>query len=176
MNESQTFSMPAIRLQFVARCADILAKLCSSADGITSATVATTDGLTVASTLENQHEIDRLAAVSGSLGGLAAALARESGHGDMRQIVLDGETGRIIALAVPQASMPLYLTIVADGHAVLGTLLWAGRLAAEQVARASTETEAAAPAVRAPLPALPALNGAPPRSPGTTTNWRAQWP
>ncbi len=125
------------RLSLVARCAEVLADLRSSAPGVVSASVATVDGLNVASTLAERSEVDRMAAVSGSLGGLVGALAREVGHGQVRRVVLDAEHGRIVAFEVPDTAPALVLTVVADTTAVLGTLLWAGRQAVERLSDAS---------------------------------------
>ena len=71
----------SLRLVTIARLAEILAELQRETPGVLSATLASADGLTVASTLSNNHEADKLSAMSGSLSALAGAMTREAGHG-----------------------------------------------------------------------------------------------
>ena len=124
---------PALRLAAVARCAELLAALKRETPGVLSATVATADGLTVASTLTHKGEADKLSAMSGSIAALAAAMTREAAHGEPGRVILESSKGHIVSLKVA-AAMPLVLTVVTTEAAVLGTLLWSCRSAAERIA------------------------------------------
>ena len=53
----------SLRLVTIARLAEILAELQRETPGVLSATLASADGLTVASTLSNNHEADKLSAM-----------------------------------------------------------------------------------------------------------------
>ena len=83
----------SLRLVTIARLAEILAELQRETPGVLSATLASADGLTVASTLSNNHEADKLSAMSGSLSALAGAMTREAGHGVPERLILESSTG-----------------------------------------------------------------------------------
>lgn len=125
---------PPLRLAAVAHCADLLAALRRETPGVLSATVATADGLTVASTLTSKAEADKLSAMSGSIAALAAAMTRETAHGEPGRVVLESSRGHIVSLKVNGTPTPIVLTVVTTDAAVLGTLLWACRSAAERIA------------------------------------------
>ena len=122
------------RLALVAGCADTLADLRTTTAGLQSATIATTDGLAVASTLGSGKEVDKLAAMSGSIAALASALTRETGHGEPENLILESSDGLIVSFRVPVAEPGLVLTVVTDNNAVLGTLLWSCRAAVARIA------------------------------------------
>lgn len=122
------------RLALVAHCAERLAALKGGTAGLVSATVATTDGLAVASTLADRHEVDRLAAMSGSIAALAAAMTREAQHGEPERVILESNCGHIVSMKVPAAAPGLVITLVSDDSAVLGQLLWRCRAAADDIA------------------------------------------
>ncbi len=125
----------------IAKFADLLARLQRETPGVLNATLASADGLTVASTLRVSQEADRVAAMSSSLAGLASALTRETGHGSPRRLILESDQGLIVALQVPLPGGDLVLAVIASTEAVLGQLLWACRHAVAQLGDA-----AAAPA------------------------------
>lgn len=134
MAKSDPARVAPVSLVLVAHCAERLDDLRRSAPGVLSATVATTDGLAVASTLSNKGEVDKLAAMSGSIAALAAALTRETGHGEPGRVILESSRGHIVSLKVPGSDPDLVLTVVTDNSAVLGKLLWHCRATAEGIA------------------------------------------
>lgn len=131
-----------VRLTLVARCAELLAELRASTVGMRSATVATTDGLAVASTLGSGPEVDKLAAMSGSIAALASAMTRETGHGEPERVILESSHGHIVSMKVPDTSIGLVLTVVATHEAVLGTLLWHCRATTEKIAASAANPPA----------------------------------
>jgi len=122
------------RLLLVSRYTELLARLRSDTAGVVNASIATADGLAVASTLVDEQDADRLAAMSGSIAALASALTRETGHGEPERVVLESATGVIVSLKVPGQQGGLVLTVVTDQNAVLGKLLWACRATAAEIA------------------------------------------
>jgi predicted regulator of Ras-like GTPase activity (Roadblock/LC7/MglB family) len=134
MAKSDPARVASVRLALVAHCAELLDGLRRSAPGVLSATVATTDGLAVASTLSNRAEVDKLAAMSGSIAALASALTRETGHGEPGRVILESSRGHIVSLKVPSSDPDLVLTVVTDHSAVLGKLLWHCRATADGIA------------------------------------------
>ena len=108
----------------------------ASAPGIASATLASADGLTVASTLASSQEADKLSAMSGSLSALAGAMTREAGHATPERLILESNSGHILTMNVPAAFGTLVLTVVTDQSLVLGKLLWSCSTAADQITAA----------------------------------------
>lgn len=135
-----------LRLVLVARCAELLAELRRSTPGIAGATLSTTDGMTVASTLGDKPGQDRQSAMSGSIAALASVLMRESGLGEPDSLILESGRGHLVTLRVPMPGAELVLTVTSDAGLVLGTLLWRARQTAERIA-----------AVAAPLMASPSV-------------------
>lgn len=115
---------PALRLLTIAQLSQVLEQLRRDTPGVLSATLASTDGLTIASTLTRSHEADRIAAMSGSISALAGALTRETGHDAPERVILESANGRILAMSVPAATGEMVLAVVASPAALLGKLLW----------------------------------------------------
>ena len=134
----------SLRLVTIARLAEILAELQRETPGVLSATLASADGLTVASTLSNNHEADKLSAMSGSLSALAGAMTREAGHGVPERLILESSTGHIVTMGVSTASGDLVLTVITNQSSLLGKLLWSCRSTADQVIAACTHQQASA--------------------------------
>ena len=109
MNNSSSHG--SLRLVTIARLSDILASLQTSVPGIASATLASADGLTVASTLASSQDADKLSAMSGSLSALAGAMTREAGHQAPERLILESNSGHIVTMNVPAASGNLVLTV-----------------------------------------------------------------
>ncbi|MBU0746463.1 MAG: roadblock/LC7 domain-containing protein [Gammaproteobacteria bacterium] len=122
-----------LRLVTIARLADILGELQRGTPGVLSATLASTDGLTVASTLSDTQDADKLSAMSGSLSALAGAMTREAGHGVPERLILESGTGHIVSMNVPTTSGDLVLTVVTNQASLLGKLLWSCRSTADLV-------------------------------------------
>ena len=123
----------SLRLVTIARLADILAELQRETPGVLSATLASADGLTVASTLPDSQDADKLSAMSGSLSALAGAMTREAGHGTPERLILESSQGHIVTMSVPAASGDLVLTVVTNQSSLLGKLLWSCRSTADLV-------------------------------------------
>ena len=118
----------------IAGMADLLKALVADTPGVTSATLASLDGLTVASTLSSSRDADRISAMASSMGGLAAAMTQESGHGVPHRMILESSRGLIVTLGVPRPSGEMVLTVVTDTRTVLGKLLWSCRQEVGQLA------------------------------------------
>lgn len=128
-----------LRLVTIARLADILAQLQRGAPGVVSATLASADGLTVASTLADSQDADRLSAMSGSLSALAGAMTREAGHAAPERLILESGSGHIVAMSVPAPTGELVLTVVTNESSLLGKLLWSCRSTADLVMAACAQ-------------------------------------
>lgn len=115
-------------------CTGLLKDFCIANTGVQSSTVATYDGVTVASTLHGKHASDKLSAMSSAISALAAAMTREVGHPEPDRVLLESEHGRIIFIKVPAAGTGIVFTAVTDHNALLGTLLWNCRSTTEKLA------------------------------------------
>lgn len=132
------------RLVTIARLADILADLQRGTPGVVSATLASADGLTVASTLADSHDADKLSAMSGSLSALAGAMTREAGHAAPERLILESGSGHIVSMNVPvpataASTGDLVLTVVTNQSSLLGKLLWSCRSTADLVIAACAQ-------------------------------------
>lgn len=137
-----------LRLLTITQFSDALQRLRESTPGVRSATLASTDGLTIASTLSRSQEADRIAAMSGSISALAGALTRETGHNAPERVILESSDGRIVAMSVPAATGEMVLAVVADPSALLGKLLWSCNAAVQalcECARQDIHTHASTP-------------------------------
>lgn len=134
------------RLMLVTFCAEQLAQLRQDTPGLVSATIATLDGMLVASTLADRERADKLAAMASSISALSAALTRETGHGEPERVTLESADGLVLACKVSDAGAGLVLAVVAGRQAVLGTLLWNCRAAADRIRRGSAALSLPQPA------------------------------
>jgi predicted regulator of Ras-like GTPase activity (Roadblock/LC7/MglB family) len=123
----------SLRLVTIARLAELLGDLQRGTPGILSATLASADGLTVASTLSNSQDADKLSAMSGSLSALAGAMTREAGHSAPERLILESGSGHIVSMNLPMAGADLVLTVVTNESSLLGKLLWSCRNTADLV-------------------------------------------
>jgi len=114
---------PPLRLMTVARFTQLLGQLQRDTPGMLSATLASPDGWTVASTLARSSEAERIAAMSSSISALAGALTRDVGHEAPERVVLESPSGRIVAMGVPAATGAMVLAVVASPAMLLGELL-----------------------------------------------------
>lgn len=130
----------ALRLVTIAQLAQLLGELQRGTPGILSATLASADGFTVASTLSDSQDADRLSAMSGSLSALAGAMTREAGHSAPERLILESGSGHIVSMNVPVPSGDLVLTVVTNESSLLGKLLWSCRNTADQVVSACAAT------------------------------------
>ncbi len=130
MNSTHQTLSEAQRQNLVAYCKTLLSDFCSRTDGVQSATFATFDGVTVASTIDGKTEGDKISAMSSSISALAAALTREVKHPEPDRVLLESEHGRIVFIKVPAG---IVFTAVTDHTTVLGTLLWNCRSTTEKL-------------------------------------------
>ncbi len=126
----------SLRLVTIAQLAGLLGELQRGTPGILSATLASADGFTVASTLSDSQDADKLSAMSGSLSALAGAMTREAGHSAPERLILESGSGHIVSMNVPVPSGDLVLTVVTNESSLLGKLLWSCRNTADQVVAA----------------------------------------
>lgn len=134
----------SLRLVTIAQLANILADLHRGTPGVLSATLASADGLTVASTLSRSADADRLSAMSGSLSALAGAMTREAGHAAPERLILESGSGHIVSMNVPTPTGDLVLTVVTNQASLLGKLLWSCRSTADLVIAACAQQQPAA--------------------------------
>ena len=125
LNEAQKHAMAIY-------CAALLRDFCAQTHGVESATFATFDGVTVASTIDGKNEGDKMSAMSSSISALAAALTREVRHAEPDRVLLESGDGRIVFIKIPAAG--IVFAAVTDQHTVLGTLLWSCRNTTEKLA------------------------------------------
>lgn len=135
-----------LRLVTIARLAELLADLQRDAPGVVSATLASADGLTVASTLSNSQDADKLSAMSGSLSALAGAMTREAGHAAPERLILESGSGHIVSMNVAAPTGDLVLTAVTNQSSLLGKLLWSCRSTADLAIAACAQQDDAAAA------------------------------
>jgi len=117
-------------------CVKAIHELRAETTGVISVTVSTSDGFTVASTLEQGVESDKVSAMTSSISALSTALSRQTGRGMPNNLVLEANLGKIVAMNVPGARERLVLAVVTNEAAVLGQLLWSCRAICERIARA----------------------------------------
>ncbi|EJE48553.1 hypothetical protein PMI14_07007 [Acidovorax sp. CF316] len=123
----------SLRLVTIAQLAGLLGELQRGTPGILSATLASADGFTVASTLSDSQDADKLSAMSGSLSALAGAMTREAGHSAPERLILESGSGHIVSMNLSVPSGDLVLTVVTNESSLLGKLLWSCRNTADQV-------------------------------------------
>ncbi len=134
MNDANFTLSEAQSLDLRAYCVTLLQDFCAKTAGVQSATFATYDGVTVASTISGKTEGDKIAAMSSSISALAAALTREVRHPDPDRVLLESEQGRIVFIKIPAARVGIVFTAVTDPTTVLGTLLWNCRNTSDRLA------------------------------------------
>ena len=130
-------SIAAARAHLAQVCRDPIKTLRETTPGVVSATVATSDGFTLASTLTTRVEADKLSATAGSINALGAALTRQAGRSAPVNLMLESENGKVVSMSVSGLKDAAVLTVVTSEAAILGDLLWACRKACERIALAA---------------------------------------
>lgn len=115
-------------------CQQHLKALLGTAE-IDGALVSTVDGFELAAALRDPVSPQKLAAMGSSLLALAEAITQEGGVGQCRDLVIDGEDGRVLLMGVAGGSQRLMLTVLCSARATLGGVLWAAREAREAIGR-----------------------------------------
>jgi uncharacterized protein len=129
-------SAASVRAEVASVCAAALQELRATTPGVDSATIATGDGFTVASTLGKRDDADKVAAMTSSMNALGAALARQTGRGTPSNFVLEASGGKVAMLDLLDGHERLVLTVVTNDAAILGHLLWSCRAAGERIVKA----------------------------------------
>lgn len=126
-------------------CERRLKALLASAE-INGALVSTTDGFEVAAVLSDPLSPQKLAAMGSSLLALAEAITSEGGVGQCRDLVIDGNDGRVLLMGIAGGNRRLMLTVLCSARATLGSVLWAARETRVAIGRDLAAAGAAAPA------------------------------
>lgn len=111
------------------RLIDRLRELQSSSPDVEAAAIISVDGLPIATSLPQNMEEDRVAAMSAAMLSLGERIAGELARGILDEVYVRGEKGFVIVRAVGQEAV---LTVLARQHAKLGLLFLDMRRAAEE--------------------------------------------
>jgi len=101
-------------------------------DGVEACAVVSIDGLIMASALSTGVDEDRVSAMSAAMLSLGERISSELGRGDLDQVYIQGEKGRVLLTAVGEEAV---LTLLATEDARLGLVLLDMRRAAEDLAK-----------------------------------------
>ncbi len=101
-----------------------------SSPDIEAAAIVSVDGLSIASSLPQGVEEDRVSAMSAAMLSLGERIATELGRGMLDEVYVKGEKGYVILRAVGEEAV---LTVLARQQAKLGLLFLDMRRAAEEL-------------------------------------------
>jgi len=101
--------------------------LMASQPEITGVLISTIDGFEVASKLPPDRSAAKLAAMTSSLLALSGAMSSETGSGACRDLVIDGDDGRVLLVDLPYRKQKLVLAVLSTDKVTLGQVLWAVR-------------------------------------------------
>ncbi|MGC9358165.1 MAG: roadblock/LC7 domain-containing protein [Anaerolineae bacterium] len=113
------------------RMVESLRDLQISSPDIEAAAIVSVDGLSIASSLPQGVEEDRVSAMSAAMLSLGERIASELGRGMLDEVYVKGEKGYVILRAVGEEAV---LTVLARQQAKLGLLFLDMRRAAEELA------------------------------------------
>ncbi|AKS42604.1 roadblock/LC7 domain-containing protein [Wenzhouxiangella marina] len=109
----------------------ILRKLMSQGEkGVRAAAAISSDGLVIASVLQQGVDPDRFAAMSASLLALAERAIEETQRGTMRQLLIEGTNGAVLLV---QAGDDAVLAVSTDPGALIGKIFLEARRAASEL-------------------------------------------
>ena len=109
-----------------------LRELQASSPDIEASAVVSVDGLSIASSLPQDVEEDRVSAMSAAMLSLGERIASELGRGVLNQVYIRGENGYVILMSVGEEAV---LTVLAREQAKLGLILLDMRRAVESLAK-----------------------------------------
>ena len=112
--------------------ADRLRELQSSSPDIEGSAIVSVDGLTIASSLPENVEEDRVSAMAAAMLGLGEKISRELGRGGLNQVYIKGDAGYVIIMSIGEEAV---LTALARDHAKLGLIFLDMRRAAEDLSK-----------------------------------------
>ncbi len=101
-------------------------------EGIEASAIVSIDGLIMASALSAGVDEDRVSAMSAAMLSLGERIASELGRGDLSQVFIQGEQGRVLLTAVGEEAV---LTVLASENARLGLVLLDMSRSAEELAK-----------------------------------------
>jgi uncharacterized protein len=119
--------------ELATRCTIFLQRLVSTTSGVNAALVVTSDGFEIASVLHSDLSPQKMAAMTSSMLALGEAILGEANLNDCQNVVIESNGGLIIMLSVGDPSRELLLSVVTNGQAMLGQVLWAARQCCAQV-------------------------------------------
>jgi len=108
-------------------CQIYIDALTTSQPEITGVLISTIDGFEIASKLLSDLSAAKLAAMTSSLLALSGAMTEEAGSGACRDLVIDGEDGRVLLMDLPYRKQKLVLAVLCTSKVTLGQVLWAVR-------------------------------------------------
>lgn len=110
-----------------------LQRFVSATSGVTAAIVATSDGFEVASVLHTALSPEKMAAMTSSILALGEAVLSEAGLSNCQNVVIEADGGLIVMLSIGDPKGELLLSVITDGNAMLGQVLWAARRCCQDV-------------------------------------------
>lgn len=111
---------------------DRLRDLQADTQGIQASAVVSIDGLIMASALPAGVDEDRISAMSAAMLSLGERISSELNRGALQRILIEGADGIIVLVALGEEAV---LTVLADGHAKLGMILYDMRRAVKDLVR-----------------------------------------
>lgn len=109
---------------------DRLRDMQASSPDIEGSAIVSVDGLSIASSLHQEIEEDRVSAMSAAMLSLGERIASELGRGILEQVYIRGENGYVLLMAVGEEAV---LTVMAREGAKLGLILLDMRRAVEDL-------------------------------------------
>lgn len=95
--------------------------------GIRTTVVASVDGFALASVGGSGDNGDRLAAMTSSMLGLAAAIGRELALGELEVLMVEAGAGKVLMLSIPCRHRPLLLMAACTERSVIGNMRWSAK-------------------------------------------------
>lgn len=105
-------------------------EILASLEKVEASAVIRKDGLLIASSFPEGTDKKSIGALSAKMVNTAEACSGEIGRGDLRQIILETEKGKIISIS---AGKDVFLLCVVGGEAPLGPLLLSLSSAADEM-------------------------------------------
>jgi predicted regulator of Ras-like GTPase activity (Roadblock/LC7/MglB family) len=109
---------------------DRLRELQATSPDIEASAIVSSDGLTIASALQQGVEEDRVSAMSAAMLSLGERIATELGRGSLEQVYIKGEQGYVVLMSIGEDAV---LTALAREHAKLGLIFLDMRRATEDL-------------------------------------------
>ena len=110
----------------------ILRELQESTPEIAACAVSSLDGFIIASRLPPSVNEDGVGALSAALHSVAEKVAKDMGRGGVEQIVVKGESGYLVTVAISRDAI---LTAIAPQDATVGLVILRMKKCAEEIVR-----------------------------------------